>query len=44
MDLEKLYSPSQYSKRYGPNEVIEKHVEFIQKRKKYLLIIISEIL
>lgn len=33
MDLEKLYSPSQYSKRYALNEVIKKHVEFIEERK-----------
>lgn len=45
MDLEKLYSPSQYSKRYAPNEVIKKHVEFIEERKLniYFIFIFSDI-
>lgn len=32
-DLEKLYSPSQWSKRFNSTEVLEKHVQFIEHRK-----------
>jgi len=33
-DLEALYSPSQWSKRYDGDKVLEKHVEFIEEHSR----------
>lgn len=32
-DIETLYSPSRWSKRYTSEEVLKKHVEYITERK-----------